>query len=150
VSPESLLSDRATERERRVLQLIGLARKAGRAAVGTQAVKEAAGRGELALVVVAVDATENARRRLSGLFREADLPVLHFGSRDALGRAVGRDEAVVVGIRDRGLGVRIEERASAAGDTAPDARCIEDDESRDQGTREGSSRRAGVGDIPRL
>jgi len=116
VSPISLSREAATERERRVLQLIGLARRAGRAVVGTQAAKDAALRGELALVVLAVDATENARKRLGGLAGEEGPRVIRYGTRAALGRAVGRDEAVVVGIRDRGLGARIEETASGAGE----------------------------------
>lgn len=75
--------------------------------VGTQAVRDAARRGELSVVVVAVDATENARKRLRGLLELSDLEVVTSGTRTGLGRAVGRPEAVVVGIRDRGFGLRI-------------------------------------------
>ena len=92
---------------RSVLQLVGLARRAGYAVVGTQAVRVAARRGELSVVIVAEDATENARKRMRGLALEPKLEVVTFGTRSGLGRAVGRRQAVVVGIRDRGLGFRI-------------------------------------------
>jgi len=94
-------------RDRSVLQLVGLARRAGFAVVGTQAVRDAARRGELSVVVVAEDATENARKRLRGLLEMSDLEVVTGGTRSGLGRALGRPEVVVVGIRDRGFGLRI-------------------------------------------
>jgi ribosomal protein L7Ae-like RNA K-turn-binding protein len=75
--------------------------------VGTQAVRVAARRGELSVVIVAEDATENARKRMRGLALDPKLEVVTFGTRSDLGRAVGRRQAVVVGIRDRGLGFRI-------------------------------------------
>lgn len=95
------------ESERRVLQLLGLARRAGRVAVGTRAVKDAAARGEVVVVLVSADAAENARRRLRGLAETTGVELVSFGTREALGRAVGRQEAVVVGVCDRGLGHRI-------------------------------------------
>lgn len=99
---------RRMERERRVLQLLGLARRAGHAVVGTQAVKDAADRGELTVVIVAGDATANAWRRLEGTVGDGRVPVVSCGTRESLGRAVGRGGAVVAGVRDRGLGERIE------------------------------------------
>jgi ribosomal protein L7Ae-like RNA K-turn-binding protein len=98
-----------------VLQLVGLARRAGYVAVGTRAVKEAASRGDLCVVVVAADATENARKRLHGLTGQAEVAVVTCGARGSLGRAVGRQQAVVVGIGDRGLGQRIVGEASGHG-----------------------------------
>jgi len=95
------------DRDRSVLQLVGLARRAGFAVVGTRAVRDAARRGELRVVVVAEDATENARKRLRGMLEMSDLEVVTRGTRIGLGRAVGRPEVVVVGIRDRGFGSRI-------------------------------------------
>ena len=43
----------------------------------------------------------------AGTALEPKLEVVTFGTRSGLGRAVGRRQAVVVGIRDRGLGFRI-------------------------------------------
>ena len=63
-------------RDRSVLQLVGLARRAGFAVVGTQAVRDAARRGELSVVVVAEDATENARKRLRVLLHHGQASIL--------------------------------------------------------------------------
>lgn len=81
--------------------------------VGTRAVRDAARRGELSVVILAEDATRNARKRMGGLLVESGIEVVTGGTRSGLGRAVGRQEAVVVGIRDRGLGLRIVGEAQA-------------------------------------
>lgn len=108
--------------DRRVLQLIGLARRAGQAVVGTDAVRVAGRRGELSAIVLAGDATENARKRLSGLLSDPNVCTVRCGTRAVLGRAVGRSETVVVGIRDRGLGLKIAvvQQGSATVNASPD------------------------------
>lgn len=60
-------------------------------------------RGELSLVLVAEDATENALARMSGLFREEAPPVRRFATRRELGEALGRGPLVAVGISDDSL-----------------------------------------------
>lgn len=115
MSPRRPVSDRGVgSRDRRVLQLLGLARRAGHLVIGTQAVREAASRGQLALVIVAEDAAENAHRRLDSVMREKGIRVVRLEERESLGRAVGRGNVVVVGVRDRGLGARIAEAAGGA------------------------------------
>ncbi len=91
----------------KLLQLVGLARRAGYAVVGTSAVKEALRRTELNVIVLATDASENAIRRVQGTMDDAGVTVVSCATRQELGRAVGRPEAVIVGIRDRGLASRI-------------------------------------------
>lgn len=89
------------------LNLVGLTRRAGRAVIGTKAVREAARRGTLSLALVARDAGDNARSRVVPGFESTGTPWLLCGSREALGRAIGRDRAVVVGIADVRLAQRI-------------------------------------------
>jgi ribosomal protein L7Ae-like RNA K-turn-binding protein len=93
--------------ERAILQLVGLARRAGRAVAGTQAVREAGSRGELNLVLVAGDAADNARRRVAGILENREVAMVRCGTRETLGRAVGKPGAAVVGVRDPGLAERI-------------------------------------------
>ena len=95
--------------DREVLNLVGLARRSGRAIVGTRAVREAARGGSLRLALVARDAGENARNRVLPLFAATGTPWLECGRSGSLARAVGRERAVVVGISDPGLAARIGE-----------------------------------------
>lgn len=97
--------DSPGEEER--LRLLGLARRGGRAAVGTRAVEEAGRAGRLAAVVLAGDATENARRRLSGLLRRGDVPLLELVDRARLGAAVGKGPVAAVGVMDEGIARRL-------------------------------------------
>lgn len=93
--------------ERAALDLIGLAQRAGRLAVGTHAVKDAARVGELEAVVLARDATDNARERVLPLLRAVGVPVVLCDSAVELGRAVGRPRLVVVGLKDAGFAGRV-------------------------------------------
>lgn len=96
-------------RDREVLNLLGLARRGGRAIVGTKAVREAARSGSLSLALVARDAGENARNRVVPVFEATCTPWLACGTNGSLARAVGRERAVVVGISDQRLAARIGE-----------------------------------------
>lgn len=90
-----------------MLSLLGLALRAGRLEVGTHGVKEAARRGELHAVVLARDATDNARGRVLPLVRAMEVPVATCSTAAALGSAVGRSRIVVVGVTDPGFAGRV-------------------------------------------
>ena len=89
------------------LNLVGLTRRAGRAVIGTKAVREAARRGTLSLALVSRDAGDNALSRVVPVFDATGTPWLLCGSHETLGRAIGRDRAVVVGVEDARLGRRM-------------------------------------------
>jgi ribosomal protein L7Ae-like RNA K-turn-binding protein len=101
------LSKRAPIRgaERSALQTLGLARRAGRAAVGTRAVLTAARSRRLEALVVAHDASPNALDRVRGASRR--VPVVKCGTRETLGLALGRGPVAVVGVTDREFARRI-------------------------------------------
>jgi len=84
---------------------LGLARRAGRVVVGVEALKAAARKGRLAVVVVAEDAAENALARVGGEVRAVERA--RFGTRDTIGRALGRGAVPIVGVTDRSLARRI-------------------------------------------
>ena len=107
-------------RDMEALKLVGLTRRAGRVVVGTRAVREAARRGSLNLALVARDAGDNARSRVVPVFDATGTTWLPCGSHASLGRSIGRDRVVVIGIADARLGTRIREvleRTSGAGGT---------------------------------
>lgn len=116
------MSDAAGEEagadERRALDLLGIALRGGRLQVGTTAVKEGARAGELEAAVLAADAGGNARDRVLPLLEAAGVPVAEAADRRSLGRALGRDRVVIVGVTDAGLARAVMEalRARPAGD----------------------------------
>jgi ribosomal protein L7Ae-like RNA K-turn-binding protein len=103
---------RRTDVERDRLQALGLARRAGRAAVGTRAVLVAARTRRLSALIVARDASPNALDRVRGAIRT--IPIVRCGTRETLGLAVGRGPVAVVGVTDREFARRIALQSSLA------------------------------------
>ncbi len=91
--------------ERRCLDLIGLARRAGQVVAGFEKVRERLARHEVAVLLVARDASANARRR----FRHLPPETVRFETLDrtALGAALGRPEAVYVALAPGRLARRL-------------------------------------------
>ncbi len=73
--------------------------------VGADAIRSAARRRPVFAIVAARDAADNALGRLGELKNEA--PLVRIGSKEELGRAVGRGVAALVGLTDRELATRI-------------------------------------------
>jgi ribosomal protein L7Ae-like RNA K-turn-binding protein len=86
------------------LRVLGLARRAGRVVVGSDAVRAASRQGKVAVIVVARDVGESARRRLRSALRAT--PTFECGTMEELGAAVGRGRVVVVAVTDSGLARR--------------------------------------------
>ncbi|MBX5437775.1 MAG: ribosomal L7Ae/L30e/S12e/Gadd45 family protein [Alicyclobacillaceae bacterium] len=91
----------------RCLQRIGLAVRARRAAVGSDAALAAIRRREAKLVVLAADAGGNARKKYSDKCAFYHIPLLEAFDRDSLGRACGRSQAAVVAVTDPGFAASV-------------------------------------------
>lgn len=81
--------------------LIGLARRAGRLAVGTMATEIAIKKGRAYLVILSTDLAFNSRDALEHLCRRHDVPWIDYGNRGQLGHAIGRDERAVLAVTSR-------------------------------------------------
>ena len=94
--------------ERRVLGLVGLGVRARNAVVGVEQVRIAARKRQLALAVVAPDASPNSLKKLLPLLKATGIQVVQGPGAATLGAAAGRDSTAAVGITDRSLaaGVR--------------------------------------------
>ena len=98
----------------RVLAMIGLAMKAGKAATGEFAVIGAIRKGRARLVILAADASEASKKTYISKAVWYKVPVVEYGTKDSLGRCCGKEERASVVIMDQGLAdavrQRIEER----------------------------------------
>lgn len=93
--------DAATER--RVLGLLGLGLRARNVVVGVEQVRVAARRGELALAIVAPDASPNSRKKLLPLLTAKRIPLREGPAAEALGTLVGRETTAAIGVTDASL-----------------------------------------------
>lgn len=111
--------------EARILELVGLARRAGALSLGSDAVARGlAGSEDVAVVVAAWDASARTMKKIeSALPPEGGVRLVRAATKRALGRLLGRDEVSVASVRrskvaDRILveSLRLSGIGSAAGD----------------------------------
>jgi ribosomal protein L7Ae-like RNA K-turn-binding protein len=99
----------------RVLRLLGLAARAGAIVPGTERVREAARGGRVRYVLVAADASANARDKLLPLLEARDLPHATAFTRLELGAAVGLSPLSAVGLTDASFAARVGELLGESG-----------------------------------
>ena len=88
----------------KLLNLIGLAQKAGRLAVGEEPTGAAARARDARLILVAADAAENSVRRVRHFADAGQCLWCRIGAdKDALGRAVGRSSCAMLAVMDIGF-----------------------------------------------
>jgi ribosomal protein L7Ae-like RNA K-turn-binding protein len=89
------------------LRLLGLARRAGAVAVGTQRVREALRAGRAKLVLVAGDAAQPQRKKVEGIAVKRGVPRVIVADRIALGAAVGEPPLSAVAVTEAGFAQRL-------------------------------------------
>lgn len=97
------------------LAFLGLARRAGATARGTDATREAVRSGEARLVLLAEDASETQREKVVRLLRHRSVPWRIWGRRSELGGALGTGPLSAVAVTDPSIAKALEERLGAAG-----------------------------------
>ncbi len=99
--PENLVDTVSELLKRRCLDTLGLARRAGLTAVGADKVRAQAGAGQTAVLIEAADGSKGERDKMVATARAAH--VVDAFDRYEMGAALGRDEAVHVGLASGGL-----------------------------------------------
>lgn len=92
----------------KLLGLIGLCRRAGRLAVGDEAVGQSVRAGRARALCLAQDAGDSTRRRAAHLSRQGGIPLLELPADKArLGAALGRGSCALAAVEDDGLARQI-------------------------------------------
>ena len=91
-------------RQNRVLSLVGLATKAGRTVSGEFSTEKAVKSGEASLVIVSEEASDNTKKKFRNMCMYYEVPIYFFGTKDALGRAMGKEFRASLAVLDEGLG----------------------------------------------
>jgi ribosomal protein L7Ae-like RNA K-turn-binding protein len=89
------------------LGLLGLAQRAGVVVTGIAETRSALGAGELALVLLARDASAAQLDKVRPLLRHREVPMRWISGRAALGHALGRGPASAAGIGAGGFAARL-------------------------------------------
>ena len=91
------------------LTLLGLARRAGKLAVGEEPVRLALQEGSARTVFLAADASDHTRRKLEPKLGEVPLQPIP-ASMAELGRALGRESCAVCAVTDKGFAESLAQR----------------------------------------
>lgn len=92
----------------KVYALLGFAQKAGKLVSGDDSVFAALGKKKLKLVIVAEDLSENSRKKFEQKLyavnnekkRDVKTPVCRFGTKAALGHAIGKSPRGLIAVMD--------------------------------------------------
>jgi predicted RNA-binding protein YlxR (DUF448 family)/ribosomal protein L30E len=94
---------------RRCLELVGLAKRSGAVVSGHEQVASWLATGRAAMLLAAVDAAEEGRRKLRALAHAqgSGVPIVELFTAEELGRALGHDARVHVAVAPGGFAVRL-------------------------------------------
>lgn len=101
--------------DQRIYQLIGLCQKARKLISGEFAVKQAVLSENVKLVIVTEDASDNTTKLFSDKCNYRSIPYVKWGNRVDLGKILGKEARVVVGIVDDKLAEKITEMIKSDG-----------------------------------
>lgn len=89
--------------QNKVLSLLGLAMKGRNLVSGEVQTENAVKSGSAMLVIIAEDASKNTKKHFWDKCSFYEVPAYVYGSKEALGRAVGKNQRSSVGVCDAGL-----------------------------------------------
>ena len=97
-------------------RLLGLARRAGAVAPGTDAVRRAIREGEAQLILMAADASGVQLEKIRTTLHDRSIPQVILGDRSTLGAAVGLAPLAAVAVTSRSLADRLVAELEGADD----------------------------------
>lgn len=90
-------------KQNKVYSLLGLAMRGRNLVSGEFQTIDAVKNGSAMLVIIAEDASDNTKKLFTNKCKFYEVPSFVFGTKDELGRAIGKEERSSVGICDEGL-----------------------------------------------
>ena len=91
------------ENNRKLLNLIGLATKAGKTVSGEFSTEKAVKTGKAWLVIVSAEASENTKKQFANMCAYYKVPIYFFGGKEELGHAMGKEFRASLAVMDEGL-----------------------------------------------
>lgn len=91
------------DNRRKILNMIGLATKAGKTASGEFSTEKAVKSGQASMVIVSEEASDNTRKMFTNMCTYYKVPIYVFGKKGELGSATGKEMRASLAILDEGL-----------------------------------------------
>ena len=90
-------------RQNKVLSLLGMAMKGRNLVSGEFQTLEAIRKGSAMLVIIAEDASDNTRKLFADKCTWYQVPMVYYGTKETLGKAIGKDFRSSLGVCEAGL-----------------------------------------------
>ena len=90
-------------RQDRILGFLGLAEKAGKCVSGEFSVEHAVRQKKAKCVILANDASDNTKKKFSDKCAYYQIPCYIYGTKESLGRAIGKQYRSSVAVTDEGF-----------------------------------------------
>lgn len=87
----------------KILSLVGLARRAGKAVSGEFSTEKAVKEGKASLVLIASDASANTKKLFGDKCSYYGVPLREYADKKALGGALGQEERASLAVTDSGF-----------------------------------------------
>ncbi len=87
----------------RILSLLGLAAKGRNLVSGEFSTEKAVKERKAALVIVSSEASDNTKKLFTDKCMFYNIPIYFYGTKEALGRAIGKEMRASVAVTDKGL-----------------------------------------------
>ena len=94
-----------------VLQLLGLAQRAGGVKSGEFMTENTIKEGKSFLCIVATDASDNTRKKFSDMCAYRDVPYMEYSDKVSLGHAIGKDFRASLCVTNAGLAEQIRKKS---------------------------------------
>ena len=91
----------------KVLQMLGLAQRAGAVGRGGFMTESSVKDGKAFLVIVAKDASDNTRKDFKNMCEYYNVPIRSYGNREELGHCIGKEFRASLAVTDEGLARKI-------------------------------------------
>ena len=90
-------------RQNKVLSLLGMAMRGRNLVSGEFQTLEAVRKGSAMLVIIAEDASDNTRKLFTDKCSYYEVPIRIYGTKESLGKAIGKDFRASLGVCEAGL-----------------------------------------------
>ncbi len=87
----------------KVLNMVGLATKAGKVVSGEFSVEKAIKSNQAFLVMIAADASDNTKKMFRNMCNYRNVPLVHYGDKESLGKCMGKQLRVSIAFLDEGF-----------------------------------------------
>ncbi len=93
--------------KKKIYGFLGLAKRAGAVAPGAFSAEKNVKAGRAKLVLVSEEASENTRKSFHDMCAYYQIPICIFGTKEELGRAIGRETCTSLAVTDPGFSAQL-------------------------------------------